>query len=100
MATIKVRQLDDGVVRRLKRRASLNNRSLEGEVRHILERAAEDDMAARRASFLALSDRLRRATEGRAHTPAEVLIREDRERGHRDFRCAWSSMPAWWSSGW
>ena len=85
MATIKVRQLDDGVVRRLKRRASLNNRSLEGEVRHILEGAAEDDMAARRASLLALSDRLRRATEGRAHTPAEVLIREDRERGHRDF---------------
>ena len=31
MATINVRQLDDGVVRRLKRRASLNNRSLEGD---------------------------------------------------------------------
>ena len=36
----------------------------------------------------------------RAHVPAEEPIREDRERGHRDFRCAWSSMPAWWSSGW
>ncbi len=75
MATINVRQLVDSVVRRLKRRASLNNRPLEGEVRHILERAAEDDMAARRASFLAVSDRLRRATEGRGHTPAEEPIR-------------------------
>ena len=64
MATINVRQLDDGVVQRLKLRASLNNRSLEGEVRHILESAADDDLAARRATFLALSDRLRRASEG------------------------------------
>ena len=85
MATINVRQLDQSVVERLKRRASSNNRSLEGEVRDILQRAVEDDMQARRASFLALSDRLRRATEGRAHTPAEVLIREDRDHGHRDF---------------
>ncbi len=85
MATINVRQLDESVFERLKRRASSNNRSLEGEVRHILQRAVEDDMQARRESFLALSDRLRRATEGRAHTPAEVLIREDRDHGHRDF---------------
>ena len=85
MAAINVRQLDDNVVRRLKRRAALNNRSLESEVRHILECAAEDDMAAKRASFLAVSDRLRRKTEGRAHTPAEVLIREDRDHGHREL---------------
>ncbi len=85
MATISVRLLDERVLRRLKRRAALNYRSLEGEVRHILENAVAGDMAARRASFLVLSDRLRRATEGRAHTPAEVLIREDRDHGHRDF---------------
>ena len=84
MAAINVRQLDDEVVRRLKDRASGNNRSLEGEVRHILECAVEnDDMEAKRASFLAIADRLRRATEGREHTPGWVLIREDRDRGHR-----------------
>ena len=83
MAAINIRQLDDNVVGRLKHRASLNNRSLESEVRHILECAAEDYMAVRRASFLAVSDRLRRKTEGRAHTPAEVLIRENRDHGHR-----------------
>ncbi len=84
MATINVRQLDDDVVNRLKRRASSNNRSLEGEVRHILECAADDDMAAKRARFLEASRRLRKKTKGRKHTPAEVLIREDRDHGHRD----------------
>ena len=53
MATINVRQLDGAVAQRLKRRATGNNRSLEGEVRHILEGAVEDDMSAKRASFLA-----------------------------------------------
>ncbi len=84
MATINVRQLDDAVVRHLKHRASGNNRSLEGEVRHILECAVkDDDMEAKRADFLAIADRMRRLTEGREHTPAEELIREDRDRGHR-----------------
>ncbi len=84
MATINVRQLDDDVVDRLKRRASSNNRSLEGEVRHVLECAADDDMAAKRAAFRETMKRLRPLTEGRKHTPAEVLIREDRDHGHRD----------------
>ena len=84
MATINVGRLDDDVVRRLKRRAARNNRSLEGEARQILESAVADEVASKREPFIALSDRLRRATEGRAHTPAEILIREDRDRGHRD----------------
>ena len=85
MATIHVRKLEDGVVRRLKQRASVNNRSLEAEVRQILAAAVEDEMTVKRASFLMLSARLRQATEGRTHTPAEVLIREDRDHGHRDI---------------
>ena len=80
-----MRQLVDGVVRRLKRRASVNDRSLEAEVRQILAAAVEDDMTVKRTSFLALSARLRQATEGRRHTPAEVLVRDDRDRGHRDI---------------
>ncbi len=84
MVTINLRRLDEDVVNRLKRRAELNNRSLEGEVRHILECAADDDMAAQRARFLEASDRLREKTRGRKQTPAEVLIREDRDHGHRD----------------
>ena len=38
-----------------------------------------------RASFPALAARLRRETEGHAQTPSEVLIREDRESGHRRY---------------
>ena len=38
----------------------------------------------KRARFLEAMKRLRPLTEGRKHTPAEVLIREDRDRGHRD----------------
>ena len=38
-------------------------------------------MAAKRAEFLAATDRLREKTRGRKQTPAEVLIREDRDRG-------------------
>ena len=30
------------------------------------------------------TDRLRQKTRGRKQTPAEVLIREDRDHGHRD----------------
>ena len=62
MVTINVRRLDEDVVDRLKRRASSNNRSLEGEARHILQSAADDDMAAKRAAFLEASDWLRQKT--------------------------------------
>ena len=82
MATVNVRRLDDDVVKNLKRRAAENSRSLESEVRHILERAVEDDWTARRQSFRTLASRLRQKTFGRAQTPSEVLIREDRQRGH------------------
>ncbi len=85
MAAINVRQLDDAVVQRLKRRAVGNNRSLEGEVRQILEDAVRDDTPERRQSFLALAEKLRNETEGRKQTPSEVLIREDRDTGHREF---------------
>lgn len=83
MATINVRQLDDDVVRRLKRRAAGNDRSLEGEMRRILARAVEDDVAAKREAFRALAARLRRQAGGSPQTPSEVLIREDRDGGHR-----------------
>ena len=47
------------------------------------ESAVEEDMDAKRAAFLAMVEPLRRSTEGHEHTPAEELIREDRDRGHR-----------------
>ena len=69
MVTINVRRLDEDVVERLKRRASSNNRSLEGEARHILQCAADDDMAAKRATFLEASARLRGKDQGSQADP-------------------------------
>ena len=82
MATINVRLLADDVVRDLKLRAARNNRSLEGEVRHILEGAVKDDMAAKAVAFHARAAELRRELAGRRHTRAELLIRDDRDYGH------------------
>lgn len=84
MATINIRRLDDEVVQSLKRRAAGNNRSLEGESRYILERAVRDDMSEKRASFRSLAAVLRRKTGRRPQTPSEILIRQDRDTGHRD----------------
>ena len=83
MATINVRRLDEDVVRRLKRRAADNNRSLESEARHILERAAEDVDVRKLKDFRALSQRLRKQQDPVPQTPSQILIREDRDSGHR-----------------
>ena len=45
MATINVRLLAEDVVHDLKLRAARNNRSLEGEVRHILEGTVRNVLA-------------------------------------------------------
>ena len=84
MGTVHVRRLDDEVVRRLKRRAADNNRSLESEARHILEQAARNDMAGKVRAFQALAKGLRKQTDNVPRTPSPILIREDRDSGHRD----------------
>ena len=81
MPTINVRQVSEEAVRKLKRRAVANNRSLESEARHILELAAEDDMTEKLKDFRDLSQQLRQQTGRITQTPAEALIREDRDGG-------------------
>ena len=83
MATINVRRLDDDVVQRLKKRASDNKRSLEGEVRYILEQVVNDGDQLKRESFRALAADLRQVTKGSTQTPSEDLIREDPDPRHR-----------------
>lgn len=82
MATINVGQVPEGVVRELKQRAARNNRSLEDEVRHILESAVRNDMAAKRPAFHAQAAAFRSELAGHQHTPAELLICDDRDFGH------------------
>ena len=88
MATITVRDVDDDVVRRLKKLADGNGRSLESELRHIFEQAIANDaeaMAEKRKAFLEHIAR-RKQQQGPAgdipQTPSWMLIREDRDSDH------------------
>ncbi|MCX6674068.1 MAG: hypothetical protein NTY37_09860 [Methanothrix sp.] len=71
-----MRNLDDSVVERLKARAHDNDRSLEAEVRHILEQSAKvDNSQARRIAL-----NIRERPKGRTFPDSVELIHEDRER--------------------
>lgn len=71
-----VRDLDDELIVRLKRRAARHGRSAEAEHREILRRALSSEVE---PSFLELAARLRELTEGTRQTPSEDLIREGRD---------------------
>jgi antitoxin FitA len=77
MAQVLVRQLDDKVVERLKKRAKAHGRSLQSEVKMILEEAVPDYEGAWKR-IEALRRRLRKS--GRTFSDSVDLIREDRDR--------------------
>jgi plasmid stability protein len=78
MAQILVRGLDDTLVARLKERARESHRSLQGEVKAILEEAAAQ---ATNAEIEAILDRWQRHWEkkGKTFSDSAELIREDRD---------------------
>lgn len=79
MAQILVRDLDKETVERLKERAREDGRSLQSEVKHILDQAAHEptvDMVAARK----ICEDFRRAFKGRRFPDTLELIREDRNR--------------------
>ncbi len=79
MAQILVRNLDETIVQRLKRRAREKGRSLQAEVRLILEQAAREpkmDME----TALKTSESFRRRFKGRKFPDTVGLIREDHGR--------------------
>lgn len=75
-SNLHVRNLEDELVARLKRRAARHGRSTEAEHREILRQALISEVE---PSFEELAAELRRLTKGRRHTPSEVLLRESRE---------------------
>ena len=77
MAQVLVRQLSDKVVDRLKKRAKEHRRSLQSEVKAILEDAVPDyERAWKRIDSL----RLRLKRSGRKFSDSADLIRKDRDR--------------------
>ena len=70
-----VRNLDDDLISRLKRRAARHGRSTEAEHREILRQTLANE---EEASFEKLAADLRSLTKRRKQTPSEVLLREGR----------------------
>jgi plasmid stability protein len=74
-SNLHVRNLDDDLVAKLKRRAARHGRSTEAEHREILRQALANEVE---PSFETLAAELRRLTRGRKQTPSEILLREGR----------------------
>ena len=79
MAQILVRELDKEVVEQLKRRAKEDGRSLQSEVKLIIERAANEPRVDMEGAQKILRE-FRKRFKGRKFTDSVELIREDRER--------------------
>jgi plasmid stability protein len=71
-----VRNLDDDLIKRLKRRAARHGRSAEAEHREILCQALAAELE---PSFDTLAAELRKLTGARKQTPSEILLREGRD---------------------
>ncbi|MDE0356478.1 MAG: hypothetical protein OXN92_01880 [Gammaproteobacteria bacterium] len=78
MGNLTIRNLHDDVIDRLKAQAKANERSLEGEVRHVLTREVTSYLGT--VEFLARADSLAATTTGIRQTDSTKLIREDRNR--------------------
>jgi antitoxin FitA len=76
MTQILVQDLSPALVARLKERAERNGRSLEDEVKAILESAAKLSMTEARE----VARQARRSLEGRMTSDSADLLRADRER--------------------
>ena len=74
--SLHVRNLDDELIARLKRRAVRHGRSAEAEHREILRHALSVDEI---PDFEGLAAELRALTRERPHTPSERLLREGRD---------------------
>jgi len=80
LAQILIRNIKPDLMRRLQRRAKANGRSLQDEVRNILEQAAIDwGPKLSRKKALAMIDRIRMSFKGRVFSDSTKMIREDRD---------------------
>jgi plasmid stability protein len=80
MAQVLIRDLDRETIKTLKERARKNNRSLQGELKMILEEAARMSAPLNLDEFLARARAIRERTSAKIRTDSAELIREDRER--------------------
>ena len=72
-----LRNLDDALKDKLRRRAAANGHSMSEELREIVREALTG--RDRRAEFKKLSAQIRALSADRPQTPSEVLVRETRD---------------------
>lgn len=81
MSEVLVRNLDQDVVEQLKARARDSGRSLQAELKLILEQAAQPaPPPSARAEYRALADQVRAALGDRPQADSAALLAEDRAR--------------------
>lgn len=78
MGNLTIRNVDDHVIEQLKAQAKANQRSLEGEIRHLLTQQV--NRLGRVAGFRERTRELLSLTDGTAQTDSVDLLREDRDR--------------------
>ena len=78
MATVTIRNLDAGIIKKLKAQAKTNNRSLEAELRDLLSN--EVQKRERMRQFRAKVDHIAAMTPNVPQTDSALLVREDRDR--------------------
>jgi len=76
MAQFLIRNLDEKAVERLKARAKRHGRSLQGEVKQVLEQAAGYSLE----EALQSASKIRRSLRGKRFSDSAKLVREDRQR--------------------
>jgi len=76
MAQLLVRDVSAATVESLKRRARANRRSLQNELKEIIDHAARMNFE----EFREAADRIRNSLKGRRFRDSTDLVREDRER--------------------
>lgn len=76
MRQLTIRKIDDRVYQRLKDRARINHRSLEAEIRAILDEAVTPDLS----EFVRRTAEMRQKLKGRVKGDVVAMIREDRDR--------------------
>jgi plasmid stability protein len=81
MSEILVRNVDETIVEQLEFRARMNGRSLQAELKLILEQAARPaSPRISRAEYRALADEIRAAIGDRPQADSAALLAEDRAR--------------------
>lgn len=76
MSQVLIRNIDPEAIKKLKDRASRHGRSLQAELKDILERAAETDVS----DFRAMAGEIRGRLQGRDYADSADIQAEDRIR--------------------